>query len=95
MSKQLDIPSIGAKPPTGLQAGTKKEGSSAGEPSPCFHAFVFDNNIQYMASPSNRRMIWWLCQSTLGCVNCLERLKPKYSPEVSYVKKVQKSSKGP
>jgi len=42
---------------------------------PCLHDIIFGSPLhKIMRSPSDRRMIWWLCMSRTACDECHRRL---------------------
>jgi len=55
----------------------------------CLHDLLFSSGLHsIMASPPNRRLIWWLCLSNLQCDLCHKRLTPNPSlEEISNAKK--------
>ena len=54
----------------------------ASESFSCLHDLLFDSGLhKIMASPPNRRLIWWLCMSNLQCMTCHKRLTPQFSQE--------------
>ncbi len=92
---QVDLPDMGAKPPTGPEAGTKNaplddRGASLRL---CFHQVVFDSpHHLWMKEPPNRRLIWWLCVRVTKCAGCIQRLSTKFSYEDMKNAKKRKSS---
>ena len=60
----------------------------------CLHELLFASGMHnIMASPPNRRLIWWLCLSNLHCDFCHKRLTPQPSLEEIHHAKKRKSNK--
>ena len=57
----------------------------------CLHVALWScNHHEFMASPSNRQIIWWLCLKTYDCTMCYKRLNPLPTPEDMTNAKIRK-----
>ena len=66
----------------------------------CLHDMIVEAGLhKLLHSPSDRRIIWWLCSSHLACSQCYKRLVPLPSPEdaknAQTRNKSRKSAKAP